>query len=262
MPKLIITAQLDPQLLIAFLPQLEAYVAELKGKKSRSLEDNFVSSALGVLIDYISRDYRGTIAKIKNLTSHGEITFDLLYAVMVPRTILVTECPNTGEPRALQLVSATKVKTMGVGFYDLLCEGVDAVDHTNNGNPNDWSANNNTNSLDQEVNNAGLGKSFGRVQNRVIIAPFKGTVPINSLDAYPFKYHTNEEALRKKLLARGEKWVGLKGIHHMQYKASASLVIPLGNGCKKVVRYNVSKFPNTSVSVRSSSYIGQLAYYG
>lgn len=237
---LCLVQQLDPQLLLAFLPQLESYNSSLKSKKSRSIEETYIFNSLTLLLDYLRKDYLGTIAKINNLTSHGEIVFDLLYAVMVPRTILVTECPSTGEPRALQLVSATKVKTMGTGFYDLLCESIDAVDHANDdATTNGW-ANGTGNSVDQELNKAGFGKSFGRVRSRVLIGPFKGTVPINSLDAYPIKYHVKEDELRKKLLARGEKWVGLKGIHHMQYKASASLMLTAGNGCKKVVRYNVN----------------------
>ena len=153
---------------------------------------------------------------------------------MVPRSILITECPATGEPRALQLVSATKIPTLSGGLYDLLCESIDAVDQVQSTDP--WTAN----SVEAEVRKAGGGKSFGRVQSRVIIQSFKGAVKINTLDAYPLKYHHAQAELKLKLLARGKKWVEMKGIHHMQYKGSASWYASTPNGSKKLIKYNVS----------------------
>lgn len=184
-----------------------------------------------VLIDYIRKDFKSTIATIANLTSHGEITFDLLYAIMVPRTVLVTTCPVTGEPRALRLISATKIRTMSGALFDLLCESMDAVDD-NNAMAGDISA-------EAEVRRAGGGRAFGKVQNRVIIVGFMGTVKINTLEAYPIKYHANETELRKQLLERGRKWTSLRGVHHMQYKGTAALVSGTGGGMK-VIKYNVS----------------------
>ncbi|KAI0709960.1 hypothetical protein C8Q76DRAFT_695114 [Earliella scabrosa] len=54
-------------------------------------------------------DYRATLTKIPNLTSHGEITCQVLYAILILRTIFITECPIAGEPRALQLLSSTRL---------------------------------------------------------------------------------------------------------------------------------------------------------
>ncbi|KAH8080729.1 P-loop containing nucleoside triphosphate hydrolase protein [Cristinia sonorae] len=230
--------ELDPQILIAFLPGFESYHDELKKKKGRSTEEGYILSSIAVLIEYLRKDYRSTLASIASLTTHGEITFNLLYAVMVPRTILVTECPSTGEPRALQLMSATKILTMSGGFYDLLCESIDAVDQVAQ-NLDSWGGGGG-NSVEAEVKKAGGGKPFGRVQNRVIIPAFKGAVKINSLDAYPLKFHHAQSELKLKLLARGKKWVEMKGIHHMQYKGSAAWYTSMSNGNKKLIKYNVN----------------------
>ncbi|THH32852.1 hypothetical protein EUX98_g1320 [Antrodiella citrinella] len=226
--------ELDPQIIIAFLPDLEAHRDELKKKKNRSTEEGYIYSSVNVLIEYIRKDYRSTLATIASLLSHGEITFDLLYAVMIPRTVLVTECPSTNEPRALQLVSATKIQTMSGGFCDLLCESIDAVDQISQNDP--WAQS----SVETEVRKAGGGKTFGRVQNRVIIPSFKGAVKINTLDAYPLRFHHAQAELKLKLLARGKKWVEMRGIHHMQYRGSASWTTTMSNGNKKLVRYNVN----------------------
>ncbi|KAJ3556388.1 hypothetical protein NM688_g2058 [Phlebia brevispora] len=97
--------QLSPELLIAFLPHFDEYHATLHGKK-RTQEESNIMATVGVLVEYLRREYKGTLTTIRKLIAHGEITWDLLYAIMVPRTILVTTCEVTGEPRALRLVSA------------------------------------------------------------------------------------------------------------------------------------------------------------
>lgn len=192
-------------------------------------------SSVSVLTDYLHKDYRTTIASIQRLTSHGEITFELLYAILIPRTILVTSCPTTGEPRAVQLVRSTKVVTdTGRCFYDILCESVDADDE-----PvvdDQWSPNGH--SADAELRKAGGGRSFGRVSNRVIITQFDGTMKINELDCYPIKYHVNEAELRKSLVTRGRRWASYRGIHHVFYKGTAAFRSQ-ESGYRRLVKYNV-----------------------
>ena len=189
-------------------------------------------NTLGVLIDYLHKDYKGTISTIRNLTSHGEITWELLYAVLVPRTILNTRCPVTGEPRALRLVSSSKIAiTSGTGFYDLVCENVDAVDEENRSNED--------NTVEAEIRRAGGGPAFGKVESRLLITSFKGTMKINSLDAYPIQFDADERGLRKALTERGRKWVSLKGVHHMQYAGISGVVVPASTG-NLVIKYNVS----------------------
>lgn len=225
-------------MLIAFLPLFEEYRDELKKKKQRTQEENYIMSSVVTLTDYLNKDYRTTIASIARLTSHKEITFSLLYGVLVPRSILVTTCPTTGEPRAVQLVSATKIVTeTGRSFYDVLCESVDEDDDTGG---SDTRRRRPRHSADDELRRVGGDRAFGRVSHRIIIPQFDGTVKINELDAYPIKYHSNEARLREALIARGKKWAHYRGIHHVQYDGRAVLCIAGQGGCKRLVRYNVS----------------------
>jgi len=207
-----IPLELDPQLLLSFLPSFETYRSNLKTKANASEEDGYVIASLDVLIEYLRRDYRQTIASIENLTSHGEITFDLLYAVMVPRSTVITHCPVTGELRALELISFTKIPTPSGFLCNLICEGIDAEDSED------------SNSI-----------TFYRTQSRILLPDFDGTVKITSLDAYPIQYHPQEAELRRSLIARGLKWSKLTGIHHMSYKGTA------GFKCQgKIVKYNLN----------------------
>lgn len=198
---------------MAFLPGFQTYRDDIKTRERASEEDEHVLSTVDILIDYLRKDYRTTVAAFENLTSHGEITFDLLFALMVPRSIMVTTCPVTGEPQALQLTSATKIRTPSGFIYNLICEGIDGDD--------------------SDTPNA---KGFCRVQSRVILPSFNGTVKLTSLDAYPIQFHPREAELKRSLIARGRKWASLTGVqaHHMHYKGTGAFK------CQgKVIKYNV-----------------------
>ncbi|KIP07742.1 hypothetical protein PHLGIDRAFT_117812, partial [Phlebiopsis gigantea 11061_1 CR5-6] len=218
---------LDPQMLLTFLPLFEEYCDQLQ-KKEMTLEEGHKMSSAGVLIDYLRRDYRSTLGTLARMTTHGEISFDLLHAVFVPRTILITACPTTGEPRAVQLVSASKViSNSGRGLYCLTCESVDEDDG------------------DDVLQFVGGGmaaseRAFGRVSHQIVIPQFGGTVKICELDAYPIKYHPNEAALKEALIARGRKWAHYRGIHHVQYDGRAVAYKMEITGGRRRVKYNVS----------------------
>ena len=252
--------QLDPLLLLAFLPKFEKYQDDLKSKTARTASESHVLTTVGVLIDYLRKDYAATLAKVANLTEHGEITFDTLFAVFVPGTRLIADCPVTGEPRAFELVSATKVQSIaGGGVYDLICESVDAARDTDpegDGGAGLGAAAFNPAAprfdphvfmppppmpgqigVDAAMQRAS-GKTFGRVQSRIFIKHFKGTTKINSLDAYPIEYHANPGTLELALIERGKKWLSLRGIHHMQYTGAATYTVNM-SGDKKGIKFNV-----------------------
>lgn len=203
---------MEPELFLGFLPEFEEYRDKLVASKNAATEeDKHVLASVQVLIDYLYKDWKRTIATIRNLTNHGEITYDLLYAVFVPRTIVITRCPSSNELRALQVVTAAQVITISGAFMDLTLESVDMVDENDN------------------------TTRFGHVRSRVTIPIFKGTVPINSLDAYPIKYHPTPDELHKVLLDRGRRWAALCEVHHMHYKGTASIRVN-----NKMVKYNLN----------------------
>ena len=204
--------QMEPELFLGFLPAFEEYRDKLEAsKKTATEEDKYVLSSVQILIDYLHKDWKRTIATIRNLTSHGEITYELLYAVFVPRTIVITRCPSSNELRALEVVTAAQVMTISGAFMDLTLESVDMVDEHDN------------------------TTRFGRVRSRVTIPMFKGTVAINSLDAYPIKYHPTPDELQKVLLDRGRRWAARCEVHHMHYKGTASIRVN-----NKMVKYNLN----------------------
>lgn len=199
---------------LTFLPSFTAYRDELTAKKYASEEEKHILSSVDVLLKFLHTDYRDTIATINNLKAHGEITFEHLYAILIPRSIFVATCAVTGEPRAFQLISYIRTSLDGKYVYQLTCESVDQIDK-----PTSHSV------------------TVSRVLTYLHLPFFKGTVKISSLDAYPIQYHPAEDELRETLTARGRKWLSLTGIHHMQYKGLGAIKGQCG-----LVRHSVRCF--------------------
>lgn len=115
-------------------------------------------------------------------------------------------------------------------MYQLTCESVDLIDKP-------------------MTHTVGVG----RVQTIIYIRYFRGTIKIDTLDAYPIEFYHDEEALRESLIARGKKWVSLIGIHHKQFDGIAALKYG-----EKIIKHNVrsrimvdrglSFYPNPFVS--------------
>jgi hypothetical protein len=209
---------------VTFLPAFLAYRDALTAKKGKREEETYVLASVNVLLEWLHTDYRTTISTIKNLLSHGEITWDLLHAILLPRSIFVARCAVTGDFRAFKLNSVSRACLDGLSVYQLACESVDLIDKP-------------------MTNTVGVG----RVQSIINIGRFKGTVKISSLDAYPIKYHPAEKELRKSLIERGRKWIALTGIHHKQYRGLGALQCG-----EKIIKHNVStlrerlsRFPHT-----------------
>ena len=219
------TYQMEPELFLAFLPAFEEYRDNLVALgKNATDEDKHVLATVQVLLEYLHKDWKRTIAAIRNLTSHGEITYEFLYALFVPRAIVITRCPSSNELRALQVVSASQVMiTMGGAFMDLTLESIDLVDEHDN------------------------TTRFGRVRSRVTIPMFKGTLAINSLDAYPIQYHPTPNELRGVLLNRGRKWATLCEVRHVHYKGTAAI-----RANNKIVKYNL----NSRIMVDRGEFLG------
>ncbi|KAJ6534955.1 P-loop containing nucleoside triphosphate hydrolase protein [Mycena capillaripes] len=190
--------ELEPEMFLTWFPRFTDYRDALAGRKQKSEEDANILASVNILLSFVATDYRSTIATIERLTAHGEITFDLLYSVFVPRTLVVARCAITGLERLFELQSFTRTTVDSVPVYQLALESIDLVSRP-------------------ALQNVALG----RVSTYVNIPHFKGATRIDSLDVYPLTFHASEAALRASVVQRGKAWVGLIGVHHMQYSGIA-----------------------------------------
>jgi hypothetical protein len=111
---------------LTFLPAFLTYRDEFVEKKTKTEEEGYVLASVNVLrvLDWLHTDYRSTVSTLKNLLAHEEITFDLLHAILLPRSIFVAQCAVTDEPRAFKLITASCTAADGLPMYQLSCESV------------------------------------------------------------------------------------------------------------------------------------------
>lgn len=161
-------------------------------------------------------NYRQTLARISSLVSNGEITFDLLYAILVPGTTMIKRCPRTGEKRAFRLREVEKLvsdKTK-LWYYSLTWEGLEEI--VERDVPEDEAKRNVQDAVAQPQ-----GARFGWITSSATIAEFSGVEMVNKLSTYPLEFHNDPEAFKASLIERGRRWASLSGMHHMQYRDTA-----------------------------------------
>ncbi|KAK0481171.1 P-loop containing nucleoside triphosphate hydrolase protein [Armillaria luteobubalina] len=203
---------LDPELFLTYLDEFKEYRDHLASKKPQTQLDSYVLSSVDLLLSSINSDYQNTIRTINKHKSHGEITWDLLYSILVPRSILVTRCAITGAPRLFRLESAVSTNVEAMRCYQLNCVSMDLIDRP----------------VTQTV-------GVSKVTTQILLKKFKGTIKIESLDAYPIRFHPDSAKLKEMVLQRGKKWSDLRGIHHMQFNGIAALKC----GDNRLLRHNV-----------------------
>jgi hypothetical protein len=183
--------------LLAFLPRLKDYRDTLDSNDTSVSDDK---KHLSFLIDFLESEHAETLRKIATLLAHREITFDLLWAIFLPKSIVITSCDTTSEPRAFQLQEMNQYSDSSNEhpYWRLDCEFLQA----NRKFPS-------------------TGQEFKLAETSFRISKFEGTKKISELHAYPIEWHANPDDLKAKLTRRGHKWMGLNRIHHMQYKGLA-----------------------------------------
>jgi hypothetical protein len=70
------------------------------------------------------------------------------------------------------------------------------------------------------------GADFGYRNTSLSISEYTGYKPLESLSAYPLQYHPHKEAITKSLIARGKKFIGLRGIQPRFYEGVANSLSP------------------------------------
>ena len=154
--------QLDPELFIAFLPQLREYLTQLAQNGLPTDQDN-TAEHLSFFINFLEAEYATKLQQIKSLTSHGEIAFDLLRSIFLPQSVIFTLCETTSEPRAVRLrdISLATHFWSPDPYWKLDCEYLD-------------------------LNN---DSKLGLATITLEISQFKGVEKIANLKAYPMDWH-------------------------------------------------------------------------
>ena len=194
------TAVVDPNMLFLYLEESRQYMKDQKQlsktEKKRKAKKVAATKAahLKVLVKYLDTDYAETKKTLYPLLESNMITFEYLWALFKPNTIVYTSTyGNQDEPRAFKVEYATKEYSFMRGEWYCI-EG---------------------RYLEYD------GKSFGMGGMEVNVESFKGARKITSLACYPLKYHRGTDTIRTDLIERGRKFVALKGMNYRFHRGMA-----------------------------------------
>jgi hypothetical protein len=183
----------DLQIFLAFFPQLSDHLASLT-------PEDPTYAPLKSLTRCLEDDNSQVLKEIRSHIGQNQITFDLLWAILLSNRILYMACPITSEICCVRLVKATLMEgsLLEVPRWDLRCQFVD-------------------------VNRTNGHTRYGFASITPSIEHFNGVCDISSLSIFPIKWYQLEsvETLKNKLIDRGKIWEGLDGILHRYYHGTA-----------------------------------------
>lgn len=191
---------IDPNMLFLHLEELRVMHQELtdkaktmqdkKDKKERKAS-KLKSQHLKVLVDYLDEDYAETKKALYPMLEAGIITFEYLWALFKPNTILYAHTYGDEDvPRACKAIYSKETRSFMKGTtYDVEAKYLDYD-----------------------------GKSFGLATMHMEVGSFSGARKISSLPCYPLRYHKNPEETQRRLIERGKKFVSLQGMNYKTYK--------------------------------------------
>lgn len=198
------TPKVDPKMLFLYLEDMREYMNNLKelepegdSRKERRKVQKWIDEKrrhLRILIKYLDTDHAETKKSLYPMLENGLITFDLLWALWKPNTLAYTTTyGSVDEPRIFKVEVAEKHYSIVRGEFYYIEGKYFEYD----------------------------GKQFGYGSMSEEIPEFRGARKITSLGCYPLKYHKNETQLRKDLIERGKKFVGLGGVHYKSHHGMA-----------------------------------------
>jgi hypothetical protein len=182
----LISEQIEQNLLYHYIPELET--------RACAIDDAFLQKQLSLLINHVKRSYALVRTRVRSLVAvHREITFNLLWTLFKPNDIVYGNCFGTKKPRCI-IFDSGEIRKLddGTEYFHIRGRYLDFN-----------------------------GKDFGEAYTVLGIITFSGAKRIDSLEAFPFRYHPREQAVRRDLIGCGRKFHALVGSHHREYEGVA-----------------------------------------
>ncbi|KAL7795153.1 P-loop containing nucleoside triphosphate hydrolase protein [Trichoderma ceciliae] len=196
---------LDPKILLLYLDDFRRHhkllvQAKPHIKTNHWLEEKWkILSAkreyLRVLISYLEYNFVHIEKDLKMMLDNGVITFDLLWTLWKPSTLIYSPTYLHHHVPAISMVTFSERRKRILPESDEYSVEVKVVDFD--------------------------GKSLAYKTLRRELRYFTGAVKINSLPFYPLRYHKDEAQICSLLIERGAKFVSLQGVHHKLFTGMA-----------------------------------------
>ncbi|KAG8802746.1 hypothetical protein FRC16_008769 [Serendipita sp. 398] len=196
--------ELNPTTLLDYYFILLSYLKSLDDSTPEGSDETAIVQ-LDVLLGFLRTEYREHFTKVAAILQNSEVSFDILRAILIPRTEFYITDSRTGQPRVVVLKRAALQSDGRTSWYDLQCEYVETFGSSDS----------------DKGRKDGCERAFGRASYNSTIQEFNGTVKINALSAYPLQYHPRKEDVKQMLITRGKKWADYNGMHHVAYTGIA-----------------------------------------
>ncbi|KEF54513.1 uncharacterized protein A1O9_09680 [Exophiala aquamarina CBS 119918] len=168
-------------------------------------EEPVAKEHLQLFHDVIFEELKNAIAAKIDLVKNGVITFDYLWTIFEPQTMVYSI--SDGKECVFKLNSTQNCTDSRRGMQFLRLDVWSC----------DWD-----------------GTKFGQNHSSLDNYEFQGTTPIINLSAYPLDFHPQKEALIQRLVLRGKLFERYAGYHYMAYRG-----VCLGYGRCGMIRHNV-----------------------
>lgn len=176
---------------------------------TRMLQKTFVEDVarehLQLFHDVLFEELKNAIAAKTDMVKNGVITFEFLWTIFEPQTLVYGV--SDGKECVFKLNNTSNGTDQRRGL-DYLQLNVWCVDFD--------------------------GTKFGQNHTNLQNYEFGGTTPITSLSAYPLEFHPGKQQLIQKLVLRGKLFERFAGYHYKAYRGVA-----LGYGRCGMIRHNI-----------------------
>ena len=173
--------------------------------EKKDFENDVAKEHLQLFRDVIFEELKNAIAAKLDLVKNGVITFEFLWTIFEPQTLVYSVSDGKECVFKLNSSSTGTDQRRGLDFLQLNVWSVD------------WD-----------------GTKFGQHVTYLQDYEFAGTTPITSLSAYPLEFHPEKENLMKRLVLRGKLFERFAGYHYKAYRGVA-----LGYGRCGMIRHNL-----------------------
>jgi hypothetical protein len=179
--------QIEQNILFHFLSELGMYAGNWNNSDCELSRQH-----LRLLIDHLKQAYSAISQRLESLLQNDHISYDLLWALFKPGSHVFTAYFGTKEPRCVIFDAGEEITKNDEAWFNLECRFLDYD-----------------------------GVKFGEAGIFLRVPKFRGSKPINSLEAFPLRHHPSHDQVRKDLVRRGQKFLDLAGSHICQCKGNA-----------------------------------------
>ncbi|KAL9129214.1 MAG: hypothetical protein Q9217_002283 [Psora testacea] len=160
---------------------------------TRAIYDPASLKHLELLVDFIKTTYKSTAQCLLSLLEDSEITYDLLWALFKPNSMVYSTCFGTEKLRYVMYDSGEEGETSnGLKYYKMECRCLDYDGHV-----------------------------FGESPIDLAIVKFRGKKRISTLNAFPLQYHPDAKGVRRRLVECGRRFVSMLGPHYRHCQGTA-----------------------------------------